>query len=93
MEPPLGANRQSTSSLQHTLLTLRGGSSARGEAHRALARELEENILVPFNVWRSRHDERISSSRDDMLGKSGSVAEWEKSAHRLMGVSRPRKPG
>lgn len=87
LEPHISANNNSTSSLQHTLQSLRATSTARGEAHRALAMELQEHILVPFNGWKARHDDRVESAREDMLGRGGVVASWEKEVNKLMGVS------
>lgn len=49
--------------------------------------ELEEHTIMPFNSWRSRHEDRIDAARDELLGRNGIVAAWEKEAHRLMGVS------
>ncbi|KAL7424901.1 Rho-GTPase-activating protein 8 [Cryptotrichosporon argae] len=89
LDPPLGSNHQSTSSLQHTLLSLRGASSARGEAHRALAAELEQRVLGSFNPWKNRHEDRIEGAREDVLGKGGKggvVGSWEKEAQKLISL-------
>ncbi|CAK9784874.1 hypothetical protein CC85DRAFT_257483 [Cutaneotrichosporon oleaginosum] len=86
LEPHVSPSTNSTSSLQHTLLSLRGASMGRGEAHRALAMELQEHILVPFNGWKARHEDRVETARDDMLGKGGLVASWEKEVNKLMSL-------
>ncbi|ORY34969.1 hypothetical protein BCR39DRAFT_515848 [Naematelia encephala] len=84
LNPPLPTNPESSSSsLQHTLLSLRGASSARGEAHRALALELEQRVLAGFLNWKARHAERIKGVKDEMLSKTGVVAVWEKDVQRL----------
>lgn len=77
----------STSSLQHTLIALKNASSARGEAHRALALELENRILVGFQQWVERHRERVTEGKKEVLGKSGVVGVWEKEVNRLNTVS------
>lgn len=91
LEPSAASNRNSTSSLQHTLQSLRVASNGRGEATRALAVELEEHVLVPFNGWRQRHEDRIEAAREALLSRGGIVSDWEKEVNRLMGVSTARK--
>jgi hypothetical protein len=49
--------------------------------------ELQEHILVPFTGWKARHEDRVETARDDMLGKGGLIASWEKEVNKLMGVS------
>ncbi|BEI80589.1 hypothetical protein CcaverHIS002_0111180 [Cutaneotrichosporon cavernicola] len=85
-ESNISPGTNSTSSLQHTLMSLRNASAGRGEANRALAMELQEHILVPFNGWKARHEDRIETARDDMLGKGGLIASWEKEVNKLMGL-------
>lgn len=90
LNPPLSAiSSQSTSSLQHTLLSLRGASSARGDAHRALAAELADRVLAGFRTWKERHEERVHAARDEFLSKSGVVGSWEKDVQKLNSVSFP----
>ncbi|KAK8849456.1 hypothetical protein IAR55_004789 [Kwoniella newhampshirensis] len=87
LNPPLASTSpESSSSLQHTLLSLRGASSARGEAHRALALELEQRVLAGFKAWSERHEVRIKEARGDMLNKAGVVGSWEKDVHKLGGL-------
>ncbi|KAK6908958.1 hypothetical protein I203_102965 [Kwoniella mangroviensis CBS 8507] len=84
LNPPLPTvSPESSSSLQHTLLSLRGASSARGEAHRALAQELEQRVLSGFRNWKERHEVRVKEARTDMLGKGGVVGVWEKENGKL----------
>nr|XP_019043257.1 hypothetical protein I302_07831 [Kwoniella bestiolae CBS 10118]OCF22187.1 hypothetical protein I302_07831 [Kwoniella bestiolae CBS 10118] len=84
LSPPLPTvSPESSSSLQHTLLSLRGASSARGEAHRALAQELEQRVLSGFRGWKERHEVRVKEARGDMLGKGGVVGGWEKENGKL----------
>nr|XP_018260514.1 GTPase activating protein [Kwoniella dejecticola CBS 10117]OBR82672.1 GTPase activating protein [Kwoniella dejecticola CBS 10117] len=84
LNPPLPTvSPESSSSLQHTLLSLRGASSARGEAHRALAQELEQRVLAGFKSWKERHEVRVKEARTDMLGKGGVVGFWEKENGKL----------
>jgi hypothetical protein len=88
LNPPLSSiSSQSTSSLQHTLLSLRGASSARGDAHRALASELADRVLAGFRTWKERHEERINAAKDEFLSKSGVVGSWEKDVQKLNTVS------
>lgn len=44
-------------------------------------------MLLPFNGWRSRHEGRIDDAKDDMLGRNGVVASWEKDVSKLSNVS------
>ncbi|WVQ79532.1 hypothetical protein IAT38_001631 [Cryptococcus sp. DSM 104549] len=84
LNPPLSSTSpESSSSLQHTLLSLRGASSARGEAHRALALELEQRVLEGWKAWVERHAVRVKEAKSDMLGKSGVVNAWEKDVQKL----------
>nr|XP_019009105.1 GTPase activating protein [Kwoniella pini CBS 10737]OCF47886.1 GTPase activating protein [Kwoniella pini CBS 10737] len=84
LNPPLPTvSPESSSSLQHTLLSLRGASSARGEAHRALAQELEQRVLAGFKNWKERHAVRVKEARTDMLGKGGVISFWEKENGKL----------
>jgi hypothetical protein len=88
LNPPLSSiSSQSTSSLQHTLLSLRGASSARGDAHRALASELADRVLAGFRTWKERHEERINAAKDEFLSRSGVVGSWEKDVQKLNTVS------
>jgi len=88
LNPPLSSiSSQSTSSLQHTLLSLRGASSARGDAHRALASELADRVLAGFRTWKERHEERVHAAKDEFLSKSGVVGSWEKDVQKLNTVS------
>ncbi|WWD20080.1 hypothetical protein CI109_104554 [Kwoniella shandongensis] len=87
LNPPLSTTSpESSSSLQHTLLSLRGASSARGEAHRALALELEQRVLTGFRAWAERHEVRVKEARGDLLSKSGVVGVWEKDVQKLNGL-------
>lgn len=87
LEPPLSSSsNQTSSSLQHTLLSLRGASSARGEAHKSLAQELESRVLAGFSQWKERHEVRVRAARDELLSKSGVVGVWEKDVQRLNSV-------
>lgn len=87
LEPPLSStSNQTSTSLQHTLLTLRGASSARGEAHKALANELQSRIWAGFVRWKDGHQERVSAAREDILSKSGVIAAWEKDVQKLNAV-------
>ncbi|WVN86968.1 uncharacterized protein L203_102143 [Cryptococcus depauperatus CBS 7841] len=81
--PSPSTSPESSSSLSHTLLSLRGASSARGEAHQKLAQELEERLLLGWKSWAERHEVRIKETRADILGKHGSVVIWEKDVHKL----------
>ncbi|WRT69442.1 uncharacterized protein IL334_006428 [Kwoniella shivajii] len=84
LNPPLPTTSpESSSSLQHTLLSLRGASSARGQAHRALAQELESRVLAGFRAWKERHQVRVKEAKNDMLGKGGVVSFWEKENGKL----------
>ncbi|XAO25445.1 hypothetical protein I312_104268 [Cryptococcus bacillisporus CA1280] len=84
LNPPLpSTSTESSSSLSHTLLSLRGASSARGEAHLTLAQELEERVLLAWKAWMDRHGIRIKEAKAEMLGKSGVIGVWEKDAHKL----------
>jgi hypothetical protein len=74
------------------LLSLRGASSARGEAHRALATELEQRVLSGFRQWKDRHEERIRAAKEEILSKTGVVGVWEKDVQRLQAVSQYGKP-
>ena len=88
LEPPLSSSsNQTSSSLQHTLLSLRGASSARGEAHKALAQELESRVLAGFSQWKERHEVRVRAAREELLSKSGVIGVWEKDVQRLNSVS------
>ena len=88
LEPPVAtaSTSQSSSSLQHTLLSLRGASGARGEAHRALAIQLEQRVLIGFTQWKDRHGERVKGARDEVLGKGGAIQSWEKDVQKLGAV-------
>lgn len=88
LEPPLSSSpNQTSTSLQHTLLTLRGASAARGDAHKTLANELQQRILAGFARWKDGHEERVKAAREEMLSKSGAVGAWEKEVQRLNSVS------
>lgn len=88
LSPPLSTtSAQSTSSLQHTLLSLRGASSARGEAHQALAGELADRVVAGFRTWKERHADRVHAARDEFLSKSGVIGSWEKDVAKLKTVS------
>lgn len=82
---PSTSSSQSTS-LQIALLNLRGVSATRGEAHRALAQDLETQVLLGYQQWKLRHGERVKGARDEMLGKNGAVFVWEKEVGRLNSV-------
>jgi hypothetical protein len=90
LSPPIpssSSSSQTSSSLQHTLLSLRGASSARGEAHNALAAELEQKVLAGFNQWKVRHEDRIRAAKDEYLTtKTGVVGVWEKDVQKLSGL-------
>ncbi|WVQ96215.1 hypothetical protein IAU59_003319 [Kwoniella sp. CBS 9459] len=87
LSPPISpTSPESSSSLQHTLLSLKGASSARGEAHRALANELEQRVLSGFRAWKERHEVRIKEAKGDVLGKGGVVGLWEKEVQKLSGL-------
>ncbi|WVR08274.1 hypothetical protein IAU60_005321 [Kwoniella sp. DSM 27419] len=87
LNPPLASSSSDrSSSLQHTLLSLRGASSARGEAHKALALELEQRVLGGFRSWKERHEVRVKEARGDMLRKGGSVGLYEKEVQKLSGL-------
>ncbi|OCF37050.1 GTPase activating protein [Kwoniella heveanensis BCC8398] len=87
LNPPISpTSAESSSSLQHTLLSLKGASSARGEAHKALANELEQRVLSGFRAWKERHEVRIKEARGDVLGKGGVVGLWEKEVQKLSGL-------
>ncbi|WWC93065.1 uncharacterized protein L201_008030 [Kwoniella dendrophila CBS 6074] len=85
LNPPLSSISSSatTTSLQHTLLNLKGISSARGESHLNLSKELEQRILIGFKNWKERHEIRIKESKSDILGKGGVVNNWEKEKSKL----------
>ncbi|WVF68680.1 hypothetical protein IAT40_003452 [Kwoniella sp. CBS 6097] len=87
LNPPISpTSPESSSSLQHTLLSLKGASSARGEAHKALANELEQRVLSGFRAWKERHEVRIKEAKGDVLGKGGVVGLWEKEVQKLSGL-------
>lgn len=85
--PVSDGDSTTTSSLQHTLLSLRSASAARAGAHNALATELANSVWMAFSQWKDRHKERIKGSRDDLLGKEGVITAWEKEVKKLVSVS------
>ncbi|WVQ75205.1 hypothetical protein IAR50_004816 [Cryptococcus sp. DSM 104548] len=81
--PPSTSSSDTVTSLSHSLLSLKGASVGRGEAHLALAQELEERVLLAWKGWVERHGVRIKEAKGDMLGKSGIIAAWEKDVNKL----------
>jgi len=85
--PPSTPSDETTSSLQHTLLSLRQTSRARAESHRALANDLANSVWLAFSQWKDRHKDRIKGSKEELMGKEGVVTAWEKEVKRLAVVS------
>ncbi|ODO00626.1 GTPase activating protein [Cryptococcus wingfieldii CBS 7118] len=81
--PPSVSSPDSVTSLSHSLLSLKGASVGRGEAHLGLAQELEERVLLAWKGWVERHGVRIKEAKGDMLGKGGIIAAWEKDVQKL----------
>ncbi|ODO07026.1 hypothetical protein I350_04393 [Cryptococcus amylolentus CBS 6273] len=81
--PPSVSSPDSVTSLSHSLLSLKGASVGRGEAHLGLAQELEERVLLAWKGWVERHSVRIKEAKGDMLGKGGIIAAWEKDVQKL----------
>lgn len=50
-----------------TFLGLKQESVAQGEAHKALARDLEQFVLEPFQGWAEGHASRITDSKLTLL--------------------------
>lgn len=83
---PSSSNIESSTSLQHTLLSLRNASSARGEAHQALAYDLARAILLGFTAWKERHAVRLKGAQEEMLSKEGVIRSYEKDVLKLVTV-------
>lgn len=81
------SDADSSTSLQHTLLSLQDASISRGRAHQALADELEQRVLSGFKHWKQRHEERVKDAKNELLSKTGVIKAWEKEVQRLISVS------
>lgn len=46
---------------------LQAESTAQGDVHRAIARDLENLVLVPFSDWANKHRERVTDSKTVLL--------------------------
>lgn len=62
-----GFSADDGASLLNTFRGLQGESIAQGEAHKALAKDLEELVAEPFKDWADKHAGRVEDVKRELL--------------------------
>lgn len=65
--PGIGFSADDGASLLNTFRGLQRESLAQGEAHKALARDLEELVIDPFSDWAYKHAGRVEGVKRAIL--------------------------
>ena len=48
---------------------------------------MESKVLLGFQDWKVRHEERVKRAEEDMLNRGGVIGSWEKDVQRLATVN------